>query len=70
MTNAHTLWLFLQPSFDTFNTYIPMATTEPISDPVAAKVPDKTYPWWIENIDHKMTAEVCRNVTIAATAYD
>jgi len=35
-----------------------MSSTQPISDPVGAKVPDKGYPWWIENIDHKITKDV------------
>lgn len=35
-----------------------MSAAQPISDPVAAKVPSKDYPWWIPNIDHKITPEV------------
>jgi hypothetical protein len=35
-----------------------MSTTGPISDPVAAKKPSKDYPWWIENIEHRITQEV------------
>jgi hypothetical protein len=35
-----------------------MATAETISDPVASKKPSKDYPWWVENIDHKITSEV------------
>ncbi|KAF7679501.1 hypothetical protein GT037_003249 [Alternaria burnsii] len=35
-----------------------MAMVEAISDPVAAKKPSKDYPWWVENIDHKITPEV------------
>jgi hypothetical protein len=38
--------------------YANMSVTKPISDPVAAKTPDKGYPWWVENIDHKITSEV------------
>ncbi|KAF2034620.1 hypothetical protein EK21DRAFT_55990 [Setomelanomma holmii] len=35
-----------------------MSDTKPISDPVGAKKPSKDYPWWLENIDHKITSEV------------
>jgi hypothetical protein len=35
-----------------------MSATVPISDPVASKKPSKDYPWWIENIDHRITPEV------------
>ncbi|KAH7410095.1 hypothetical protein DE146DRAFT_732917 [Phaeosphaeria sp. MPI-PUGE-AT-0046c] len=35
-----------------------MATTKPISDPVAEKKPSKDYPWWVENIDHQITPEI------------
>ena len=35
-----------------------MTEPKPISDPVAAKVPDKNYPWYIEDIDHRITSEV------------
>jgi len=37
-----------------------VAMVEAISDPVAAKKPSKDYPWWVENIDHKITPEVSR----------
>jgi hypothetical protein len=35
-----------------------MSTAAPISDPVGEKKPDKSYAWWIDNIDHKITPEV------------
>ena len=40
-----------------------MAMVEAISDPVVAKKPSKDYPWWVENIDHKITPEVsCKTI--------
>jgi hypothetical protein len=35
-----------------------MSTAKPVSDPVAEKKPSKDYPWWVDNIDHKITPEV------------
>jgi hypothetical protein len=35
-----------------------MSIVKSISDPVGEKKPDKSYAWWIQNIDHKITSEV------------
>jgi hypothetical protein len=38
-----------------------------ISDPVGEKKPDKSYAWWVENIDHKITPQVSHHI-VAWTA--
>jgi hypothetical protein len=35
-----------------------LSAPKPISDPVAAKIPNKDYPWFLSDIDHKITPEV------------
>ncbi|KAF1944890.1 hypothetical protein EJ02DRAFT_501100 [Clathrospora elynae] len=37
---------------------MPAVATKPISDPIVTKKPSKDFPWWLENIDHKITPEV------------
>jgi hypothetical protein len=41
-----------------------MSTAIPVSDPVGEKESNKDYPWWVDNIDHKITPEVCRRVIV------
>jgi hypothetical protein len=46
-----------------------MSTAIPISDPVGEKKPDKSYAWWIENIDHKITPEVSNHIIAISSTY-
>jgi hypothetical protein len=41
-----------------------MSSAKPISDPIASKEPSKDYPWWLEDIDHKITPEVSETSVI------